>query len=482
MTLPDLRAELRRLIVDAMLEAHSEVVQLSHALLHAHFRYPTVKEFKESGMPSFSEGSGPIDYTSVVGATGAPFTRLDEESLPKYQAFLDAFVKSPEIRDHVLGGHDWGEFADIIVKSNATRMTGSLLERLMHAELPVSPETIGELYEPLERGLFEEDRPVEVIVPLICVACDVDAFDLSEDVRLERMDEQLQVARMALHSWGPVQDVVLGAATHALIVSGGMSTRVPFHQREADDLPRDKVNRALQALRVASDAAFGHAQLIVRPVGWASRYVTTLPPLEYALVERRYPPSVDNFGWLRPPARISEQAVVKARDVYERLDSAPLRIQQAARRIDRAQMREDLDDAVVDYCIGLESLLDDTTHTETTHKCALRAGTVLASSDGMRADVVFDVVKKAYALRSAIVHGRPEKDIEKLRTLTIDGQELSTSLFVRFILHMLVMAMLENPGWQDPKAIDRVMLDSVPAAGRPTATDNDQPPEPEQLA
>lgn len=102
------------------------------------------------------------------------------------------------------------------------------------------------------------------------------------------------------------------------------------------------------------------------------------------------------------------------------LRSAKPNIRLATRRLSLAALRNADDDRTVDACIGLEALLGEG-RDELSHRLALRAATALGtrSSNPFNAQATYDLMKKVYVHRSAVVHGTSG---EKSKIITMDGK------------------------------------------------------------
>lgn len=87
--------------------------------------------------------------------------------------------------------------------------------------------------------------------------------------------------------------------------------------------------------------------------------------------------------------------IMGAQDHYLRLP---------AQRLVDGGGRDRMDDAIIDYAIGLEALLTEGIQDELRYRLALRGATVLACQGGNRQQL-FDGLRDFYDVRSSIVHG-----------------------------------------------------------------------------
>ncbi len=89
-----------------------------------------------------------------------------------------------------------------------------------------------------------------------------------------------------------------------------------------------------------------------------------------------------------------------------------------ARRLLDGAGRERMDDAIVDYSIGLEALLTEAVLGELKYRFSLRGATILSWEQGDKGDW-FENLQHFYDARSDIVHGRriSEEKLDHYRAL-----------------------------------------------------------------
>lgn len=322
------------------------------------------------------------------------------------------------------------------------------------------------LYLERERAWFLDPLPVEYVAPLTLTTLDIDEpLVLDSTSRLEPIDEATHAAR-ASDMWrsGGVPDPVIGAATHALVLSGqtlpnpGPLPR-PFANNDAALVPFAEIDHVFEALRVLTSIDVGYSQILRRPLGWADRWKHDLPPMFEVATVRRYPDKFDDFGWLKKPKPIDAETLARLPEFVTSLRDAATNVRLASRRLSLAALREADDDRTVDACIGLEALLGEG-RDELSHRLALRAATVLATrhshpASGQR---VYDLMKKVYSHRSAVVHGTSG---DKSRTISIDDRTLGAAEVAVLLLRELLTDALTRPGKWTPKTLDAMLLEAL---------------------
>jgi hypothetical protein len=109
--------------------------------------------------------------------------------------------------------------------------------------------------------------------------------------------------------------------------------------------------------------------------------------------------------------------------------------------------------------IGLELLLGDDDNQSLSYKLRLRAAALalLRADPAYPAAEVASKVKRLYAARSAIVHGRRKKRSKKASEPT-DTSNASERLLASDLLRFVLNALLTHPKYLDPLKIDEGLL------------------------
>ena len=122
------------------------------------------------------------------------------------------------------------------------------------------------------------------------------------------------------------------------------------------------------------------------------------------------------------PGVYNGETLAAADHYLELLSTTPNRgrLRQALRRMFDASDRKNADDAVVDYVVGIESLLTDNSMSEVTFKLRLRLA-YLIGRDGNDRVEVFNQMKQLYTVRGNIAHGKAKAgQAEAMRALADD--------------------------------------------------------------
>lgn len=415
----------------------------------------------------FPPDTAPTDFSRLFGATRDSLVSLAYEDVPELAALIDHVRSRDDLRPRATVATVTGdqELEDRMLRVKVAGLALSILNRA-RATGAESDEAVLAIYLERERAWLLDPLPVEYLVPLTLTAFDLDGtLVIDASMRIERMDAATQAARAPSTSpIGSVPDTVVGAATHAIVVAGrdlpnpGPGPRL-FGQRLGEPLPFDEADLVCQALRVLTHTDVGYAQVVRRPIGWADDWVHDLPPLTTVSTVRRYPDRFDDYVWLRAPLPIRSETLERLPQTAAALRTAPANVALAARRLSLAALRDADDDRTVDACIGLEALLGEG-RDELSHRLALRAAAALSTRTDDPADpqAVYDLVKKVYAHRSAVVHGTPG---DKSRTVKMGEVRYDTSAVAVMVLREVLTDALTRPGGWTSKTLDSLILSSL---------------------
>lgn len=123
----------------------------------------------------------------------------------------------------------------------------------------------------------------------------------------------------------------------------------------------------------------------------------------------------------------------------------------AIQRLRQSLFRHSMGDRAIELAIALEALMGDGQKTEMTHKIAVRSARLLGGSNEVRA-MNFGIVKKAYDIRSKVVHGQ---QVDPSATETLLGRSVpvesvldKTSILCAGLIQRVVQ-LGSIPKWQE---------------------------------
>jgi hypothetical protein len=448
-------------------------------------RLPVVTKF-DSGWPDIRPGfssndDDPVDFAAMFARKPGPLNPLPYDAAPALVAFIEYVAARSDLCERLTYPHPrTGEPVVALTEHEAASLPLSLAARA-DALGDRSDETLQELYLLREQDWLAPELLVEYVVPLALTALELnEPLQLDAVTTLTPLGDKEHAARPPdlFGGLSSVPQPVLTAATHAIvlkdhrILNPGPLRRL-FGRDQQLSLPLDDADLVCQALRVLTHLPVGYAQVLRRPVGWANRWTHDLPELDQVAVLRRYPDRHDDYGWLRtrPDSPRTPRSVLdRLPEILAALRAATPRTTLAARRLTAAELRDDPDDRTVDACIGLEALLGEG-RDELTHRLSLRAATALSTRPGRPANAteVYDLVKKVYGRRSAVVHGTAT---DRHRTLRApDGSQWDTDTAACVLLRELLEDQLTRTGGWTPHTLDALLLERL-GTGIDAATDD----------
>lgn len=407
---------------------------------------------------------GPEDYASVIQdsfpipfAVGSAQQPQGFSEEPSFLALAEYARMNPRLRELLgfdeCGGHGADHLREIV---------GSILNRYGHIQntRALSRDKFLKIYRPMEDFLLDRTLPISVAVPILFLTFDFQNLEIDDIHSIERISDEVQIGRGWLGPFRNIPEFYLQstAASHALVIRNhhieieawDWELRMMLHPYAL--FPDQDIETFFAALRIATGFSTGYSQQLVLPSGWAYKYVGDIVPVPFHRVNN-YPQS---FNWEGPIPKLGRgdagsiaEIFVGIRRILDPEESRRVRL--AIRRLNLAELRDSEEDRVVDCMIAMEALLGD--QDETTHKIAMRlAALYKLSRDFVRADEAFNELKKAYAYRSALVHGG--RNQEKLRKIERRGEEMATADVAFEHLRNALFVLIRNPSLLRPSEID----------------------------
>lgn len=467
--LKPINADLFKLTREAFLEGFRKIQEqrTQNKYIGTYSNWPSINYF-DNGLPRFSEYSfnpAPKDYKSVFGKNSD--WQISYTELHSYQNLLSYARANEELNKYFA----WTDqkIPNELFDFSIWYFVEKLLDRYIHLfpDITFIEERFTQIYCPLEASIYEKTLSVDVIVPILFLKFDFDKYILSSTILIEKMEEDFQLSRISKRAFSPsVNTLVLGAATHALVLKGWSITNtndrnfstniseIAFYQK-----PLEQVDAFFASLRITQAIDSGYAQVLLRPLNWATNYIAHLPALEGTSL-RRYPYWFENYYWLQPIRVFSATELDECAKFYHQLiniENNRMRI--AVRRLNRCYLREGEEDSILDATIAMEALLSDDDRQEMTHKLALRIAALssLASNQTETPVEVFNAVKQIYRYRSKIVHGSTKSDKGREIVLSANKRVPTVKLAIDY-LRMLLTVLIQHQEYFKPANIDEMLL------------------------
>ncbi|MBO4858246.1 MAG: hypothetical protein J5527_07015 [Treponema sp.] len=136
----------------------------------------------------------------------------------------------------------------------------------------------------------------------------------------------------------------------------------------------------------------------------------------------------------------------------------------AISRLRSSYLKTSEEDSFLDLVIGIETLLSDENKGELTYKLSVRVAVLLsefADYKPLNPYEIFISMKNIYDYRSAIVHGKAEKDIEKSKNIKLGDRNYKTKNMAEFFLQNLISIAFEHKDFfSTPGKIEELLLNN----------------------
>jgi hypothetical protein len=464
-------------------------VEAQDLSIESHNLYPDMS-YLEPGFPRFSysrkeEGRGPKNYGSVFTDHVTIFNQHQFNSgsiyltkdIPSWQAFWNLVNEDEYLKRYWEPNEGWKEMEERFPGSldNHRMFTvfgtiRDLLDRYIHVtkEKEFKEELFKPIYLEWERAVFESVLYFDILVPVIRLKFSFDDLQVGSGLAIERMSDGIQLSRGKRRSPNmSAHDDVIVAATHALVLKNWSIENGPTREDRSNSLHAvdaysdalSHVDNFFAALRAVTGVETGYCQILARPNGWADSWEADLPPINICSV-RAYPDQFEKIPWTQEVPELDADACLKAGKLYDALaKSSSNRLVLAARRLNRASLRNDEGDSILDITIGLEALLGDEGKGEMTHKLATRLAALsrLEKFKDHTPAEVFGFCKKIYNYRSAVAHGG--REVNKTRVVKIKEEHTVPAVELGIeLLRFALQALSNHPVYLDPQKLDLFLV------------------------
>lgn len=395
---------------------------------------------------TWSSSKEPVKYTAVFGAKPGVYDTVGTYSdLAAYDELRRFVSEQPALREYLAPDRLGDDLREHVLSVNVADVPLEMAERHLHIQgWTVDEDALTRNYQELETWWLNEELPVELIVPIVAVDFAADSMRFGDGSRVDRLSEGEQLVRWPGQRLSNGLDRVLAMSTHALVVPDNAMGNIEALAwlRPADaEVHNVRVERFFQALAAVTGAPSGYLQVLFRPLGWSPGYLADLPVLIPGPVQERFSARLDRR--LSEPAAVVDAAgASQLQRAYSGL-ADEVSAELAGMRLLSAERRQSETDRILDLCIGIEALISDSSPGDTTYKLAVRTAAVLAERGLAAPSEFIDIMKRVYAHRSALVHGK--RNTGKTGRVKLGEQTFSVEAAARFILRELLLARLNAP-------------------------------------
>ena len=470
--------EFNTLLLDIITEIQPHIQEYlkGNRLVETYYDYPEVTY--ENDFPRFSTKfytNCPLKYSSLFLTKKSDF--VDIYSLDSIKNFVKRMKNEPYFVN---------KFLTETIKQNFENAFGELLifkitlsEIIDRAILnygfssPTENEFL-QISAPIYNYIFADSYTYDVYVPILFVKFDFENKSF-ENYSITKINDDIQLARCDALKYVPGVNYALEAcATHAFVIHD-IQKKNPnrsFFERTVEDeyaLPLKEIKAFFSSLIVQNNCVSGFSQIIIVPHDYAPEYTATLPYIKTFRVEE-YPNYFKNYYWNSKSfhfveERFSESILSTAKKISELNSKTSFnrKLDIAINRLRSSYLKTSEEDSFLDLVIGIETLLSDDDKGELTYKLSVRVAVLLskfADYKPFNPYEIYTAVKKIYAFRSAIVHGKAEKDIEKNKNIILGDRNYETKNVAEFFLQNLISIAFEHTEiFTAPGKIEELLFD-----------------------
>lgn len=291
-----------------------------------------------------------------------------------------------------------------------------------------------------------------ILAPLDGVVQPIDQTELCNGVVLRNlMGEELSVLNQMLageRTFGfglgelLAEMVCLEASLPGPVVGTAEEEDLPDHWRYVGETEGGLVEKGITLFRLAQPGPIG-ARFVIAPLSQnvPSAYTLAQIAIIPAIQRKRYPETY----------RLSTETLQKIRAIFWKYWTKDLTKTPGLRWLNKAYSELNDDDRLAHLVFGLEQLLlkGEKERSYFSFKMALRGAWLLAPGNESRMEK-FEILRKAYDLRSKVAHGSLAR--------SLSDKELELTAELEETLRQLVIMYLESPRQFDVEELNRLTL------------------------
>ena len=433
----------------------------TNRLIESYYDYPEVTYEKD--FPRFSTRfytNCPSKYSSLFLTKKSDF--IDIYSLESVKKFIENIKNEPYFINKFLTESIKQTFEDAWGELTIFKITLSeIIDRtiLLYGFSSPTEDEFLQISKPVYNYIFADSYSYDVYVPILFVKFDFENKNF-EKYSITKISDDIQKARCNALKYVPGVNYALDAcATHAFVMHGiqKKNPNCSFFERTSEDeyiLPMKEIKSFFSSLIIQNGCVSGFSQVIIVPHDYAPEYTATLPYTrcfrveEYPNIFKEYYWNSKNFPSIKES--FSESILNLAKKISE-LDLKKTfnrKLDIAISRLRSSYLKTSEEDSFLDLVIGIETLLSDDDKGELTYKLSVRVAVLLnkfADYKPLNPYEIYTAMKKIYAYRSAIVHGKAEKEVEKSKNIELSNITYKTKQLAEFFLQNLISVAFEHP-------------------------------------
>ena len=442
------------------IEANSDYIEAKKTLpvLKHNFPYYILSRFNT-----------PPNYGELLRGTKGPYN-IDCNTLPGFSKLLHSFTDNAPV--HKVVTNNKGDIENLVISLLRNTVNRYLYVTKKFQSGDIDNILLHSLIEKQLNRIYMKKLPVNIYIPVSFLEFGSDKIAITDTISIIRMDNGFQTSRFLANRFNSAQESAAAQCAGFAIMISGCSLRNEENLSLSDAFSdyaqypsqiETIINDLFAVIRIVQNAETDYGQLLIEPDGWAEEWITDLPPL-YEVKIKTYKESTKIVDFLRYNiVSINDESIDLIKKLYleiqrQREEATFRKVVIALQRLNRCMLRNSDDDIALDAIIGIETLLSGDTRGEITYTISNRISVIAAklSACPYTPSEARLALKKIYAFRSDIVHGR---DLAKNRIIKINGQELETKkLAVEFLRYSLLF-LLCNPQYLEVRQFE-IALDA----------------------
>jgi len=350
--------------------------------------------------------------------TGSPFSkqiRTRNVYVPYFFFWIDAHEKE------LKGLQEFVDCANFLMKFNSikkedrgsiewTYLISFLIYYLDTAKtLSFNQKMFDQTYKEIEDYFYSDKLNFIATAPLQNFECEVSELNLGNGLKIRKITNQefSELCRSAKEIGGllPLHEAM--NIEYIIEVPYGIQKGEPISHQE----PGEKFDKLVSALRLFKSGIFGFNILQSKSPSWQPMMGTTTSGRTF----------YKTFSGNKYKLTKSESKdFIKFWDEYKTCDFTNNKfLEVAIKRFNYSHEREKPEDKLIDYTVSLEALfLKEEEKAELSYRLSIRMAILLGKNKKDRKEI-FSNVRKAYDLRSKIIHGSTRASNEDVREIVI---------------------------------------------------------------
>jgi hypothetical protein len=370
--------------------------------------------------PSYNEfGTVSVDFTIRMDfAQFAVRYQSEIEKSLEYQNALRTLQLDPLVQRHFTGrmGDRKGEtvgnpdFSSLVGNAFVKRFLLSYIETF--SSFDFDQAKFSTIYDAMDSFLSNDQIEYVLLAPIPNFDCQTEPVQLTRDLQLRKFTESELQRILRSSRFGSVSFHELSlfrfAVSHEFRV--GKTVAMDFTGK-----PREEIDTVIQALNLWKHGSVSVNLYFLMPTNLWIRGIVNMISVgsPRPALGLRYTISDDELNGFR---RFYERFALLLDTLRTKKKMHFARI--ALRRFMSSVGETEHEDSLIDMLIALEAIYIESGESgELGYRLSLRAGALLGK-DGDEANQIQAFLRKAYDLRSKVVHGK------EVRTISIDGKEL----------------------------------------------------------